>query len=236
MKRDPALREQLDYYRARAPEYDQWWQREGRYDRGAESNARWFADVAEVDAALEAFEPGGNILELAGGTGIWSSRLLPFAANLTVLDGSSEMLERARRRLRSSAVRYIEADIYEWEPAERYDLVFFSFWLSHVPPARFHDFWELVGRCLAADGRVFFLDSRYEQTSTAKDHRLPDAGATILRRRLNNGSEYRIYKIFYDAPVLAAKLGGMGWSVRVKSTDRYFIYGQGRREGGHSPP
>jgi hypothetical protein len=28
------LREQADYYRARAPEYDQWWLREGRYDRG----------------------------------------------------------------------------------------------------------------------------------------------------------------------------------------------------------
>ena len=33
------LREQLDYYRARAAEYDQWWLRQGRYDRGAALNA-----------------------------------------------------------------------------------------------------------------------------------------------------------------------------------------------------
>jgi len=32
------LKEQLEYYRARAAEYDQWWLRQGRYDRGAALN------------------------------------------------------------------------------------------------------------------------------------------------------------------------------------------------------
>src|SRR5437667_564581 len=77
------LREQLDYYRARAAEYDQWWLRQGRYDRGAALNAQWFADAAMVASALEAFRPSGRILELACGTGIWSERLLPFASRLT---------------------------------------------------------------------------------------------------------------------------------------------------------
>src|SRR5580698_8641397 len=88
----PPLRQQLDYYRARAAEYDQWWLRQGRYDRGAALNAQWFAEAAVVSSALAAFRPAGRVLELAGGTGIWSEQLLPFAANLTVLDGSPEML------------------------------------------------------------------------------------------------------------------------------------------------
>lgn len=33
------LAEQLAYYRARAGEYDQWFLREGRYDRGPEHRA-----------------------------------------------------------------------------------------------------------------------------------------------------------------------------------------------------
>jgi hypothetical protein len=41
------LHEQLEYYRARAAEYDQWWWRRGRFDRGAELNARWFAEAAD---------------------------------------------------------------------------------------------------------------------------------------------------------------------------------------------
>jgi hypothetical protein len=31
---DHPLSEQRSYYRARAPEYDEWWQRRGRYDHG----------------------------------------------------------------------------------------------------------------------------------------------------------------------------------------------------------
>ena len=44
------LTEQLDYYRARAGEYDSWWLRQGRFDRGAEANAAWFAEAAELEA------------------------------------------------------------------------------------------------------------------------------------------------------------------------------------------
>ena len=51
-----ALEQQLDYYRARAGEYDDWWFRTGRYDRGPEANAAWFAEVATLEAALERFD------------------------------------------------------------------------------------------------------------------------------------------------------------------------------------
>ena len=47
------LQDQIDYYRARAGEYDEWWFRTGRYDRGPEFNARWRAEVATVEAALD---------------------------------------------------------------------------------------------------------------------------------------------------------------------------------------
>src|SRR6476620_8472284 len=86
------LREQLDYYRERAAEYDQWWLRQGRYDRGPALNAQWFAEAAAVSSALSAFRPAGRVLELACGTGIWTAQLLPFASHLTALDGSPEML------------------------------------------------------------------------------------------------------------------------------------------------
>jgi hypothetical protein len=43
------LHAQLAYYRARAAEYDEWFFRTGRYDRGPEHQAAWFAEVALVD-------------------------------------------------------------------------------------------------------------------------------------------------------------------------------------------
>ena len=231
MPDDATLEEQLDYYRARAREYDQWWLREGRYDRGIEANQQWFSDSADVAGALEVFRPAGRVLELACGTGIWSEKLLPFCLSLTVVDGSQEMLELARHRLCSPQVRYVQANIFDWEPTGTFDSVFFSFWLSHVPPEKFAEFWELVGRCLAPRGRFFFLDSRHEPTSTAVDHQLPEAEAVTLRRRLNDGREFQIYKIFYDQTELEERLGELGWSIDVKRTERYFIYGQGHRKG-----
>jgi hypothetical protein len=39
------------------------------------------------------------------------------------------------------AVTYIAADIFDWQPQHRYDAVFFGFWLSHVPPVTFDEFW-----------------------------------------------------------------------------------------------
>jgi SAM-dependent methyltransferase len=223
------LRQQLDYYRARADEYDQWWLRQGRYDRGVALNAQWFADAAVVSSALSAFRPAGRVLEFACGTGIWSEQLLPFASRLTALDGSPEMLAINAARLHSPLVRYIEADLFEWQPTEQFDTVFFGFWLSHVPPERFAGFWELVRSCLAPGGRVFFVDSRHEQTSTAVDHRLPEPDATVLRRRLNDGREFQIYKVFYRPAELTERLSALGWHFDVRQTGHYFLYGAGHR-------
>ena len=224
------LRQQLDYYRARATEYDQWWLRQGRYDRGEALNAQWFADAKVVSSALSAFHPAGRVLEFACGTGIWSEQLLPFASHLTVLDGSPEMLAINAARLRSALVRYIEADLFQWQPDEQFDTVFFGFWLSHVPPWRFAEFWQLVRSCLLPGGRVFFVDSRHEQTSTAVDHSLPEPEATVLRRRLNDGREFQIYKIFYDPTDLTERLSELGWHFDLLQTDHYFLYGSGHRQ------
>jgi SAM-dependent methyltransferase len=226
------LREQLDYYRARSAEYDQWWLRQGRYDRGAAFNTQWFEEAAAVTSTLATFRPAGRVLELACGTGIWSEQLLPFASHLTLLDGSPEMLGLATARLRAPDVRVIEADLFQWQPEEQYDVVFFGFWLSHVPPERFEGFWRLVGRCLAPGGRVFFVDSRHDHTSTALDHRLPDPEATVVRRRLNDGREYRIVKVFYDPVELTDRLDRLGWDFEIRQTEHYFLYGYGARRCG----
>lgn len=223
---DP-LAEQLAYYCARASEYDEWWLRLGRYDRGTEHTSQWFMEGAEVAAALDAFNPAGDVLELAGGTGIWSENLLIHADSLTVVDGSQEMLLLNAARLQSPKASHIQADLFDWQPTRRYDAVFFGFWLSHVPPERFDAFWQLVARCLKPGGRFFFLDSRREGTSTAKDHQLPAQESTTHLRRLNDGREFHVIKVFHQPDELAARLRQSGWQTEIHHTQNYFIYGSG---------
>jgi hypothetical protein len=44
---------------------------------------------------------------------------------------------------------------FTWRPKERFDLVFFGFWLSHIPPQLFESFWRLVADSIKPGGRVF---------------------------------------------------------------------------------
>jgi ubiquinone/menaquinone biosynthesis C-methylase UbiE len=220
------LAEQSCYYRARAGEYEDWWFRRGRYDRGAEANARWFADVTAVQEAVERFAPAGDILELACGTGLWTERLAPHAASLTAIDGSPEMLERCQARVNDPCVRYVEADLFAWEPDRTYDVCFFGFWLSHVPTERFDAFWEKVGRAVGPEGRVFFVDSLRSQRASAVDHELPDQDEETMLRRLADGREYQIIKLFHEPEPLQRALAGLGWSAQVQRTPEFFIHGQ----------
>ena len=218
------LAEQAAYYRARAAEYDEWFFRLGRFDRGAEATQKWFAEVEEVRTALDAFGPSGDVLELACGTGLWTERLLPFATSLTCVDASPEMIEINRARVGKN-VEYVLADLFAWEPERQYDTVFFGFWLSHVPPDRFNGFWEAVRAALAPGGRVFFVDSRFEPTSSATDHFHEGPTATTMTRRLNDGREFRVVKVFYEAPELEARLAGLGLRADVSVTPTYFLHG-----------
>ncbi len=69
------IRDQIEYYRARANEYDEWFYRQGRFDRGTELNQRWFDEITVVQQALHQVGKFDHILELACGTGIWTQEL-----------------------------------------------------------------------------------------------------------------------------------------------------------------
>ena len=229
MPDDDILQDQIDYYRARAGEYDEWWFRSGRYDRGPEFNSRWRADTLAVEGALDRWvdrHRPRTALELACGTGLFTRRLASKVARLTAVDASPEVLALNRARVAANHVEYVEADLFAWRPAQRYDVVFFSFWLSHVPEGRFASCLETVASALAPGGAAYLIDSAFDPSSTAKDHALPGRDAGVVTRKLNDGREFRIVKIFWEPQVLAARLEALGWSAALARTASYFVYGE----------
>ena len=223
------LRNQIDYYRARASEYDEWHMRLGRYDRGPEHRRQWFAELDAVRTALTAMRPFGQVLELACGTGLWTGELAQGASTVTAIDAVSDTIEITRRKNADTQVGYQVADIFHWNPVHRYDLVFFGFWLSHVPAERFESFWKTVQDALKSNGQVFFVDSLQTQASSAHDHaKINDSG--IAERKLNDGSQYHIVKRFYDPGTLEEHLDSIGWSGTIQTTGDLFLYGRMRRK------
>ncbi len=223
------LQEMQEYYRERAREYDEWFYRQGRYDRGSATNARWFSEADEVFAALDSFHLAGDVLELAPGTGIWTQRLVRTASTITAVDASPEMLEINQAKVSSNRVSYVLADLFSWQAERVYDAVFFGFWISHMPLERLDDFLRSVRAMLRPGGKVFFVDGRREPTSTAINHQLPGQDSQVMTRALNNGRTFEIVKNFYDPIDLAARCTRAGLDITVRETATYFLYGYGTR-------
>jgi len=137
----------------RAPEYF-----DGALDVSPETETAVRRELLGVRAS---FAPVGDVLELACGPGTWTSDLLAYAETVTALDSSPEMLALARATVSDPRGTFVQADVFDWAPARRYDVVFFGFWLSHVPLERFERFWSLVADCLGPEGRVLFIDDSY---------------------------------------------------------------------------
>ena len=211
---DELLAEQIEYYQARAGEYDDWWLRRGRYAMPPDLERRWFQDMADAEAALRLFAPTGRVLELACGTGLWTQHLVGYADHVTAVDASPEVIELSRERLGGAPVDYVVADVFEWQPpAASYDVAVFTYWLSHVPDDLLDEFWSGVRTALRPGGRVFLVDS----TPYPPEAPHP-AGGRPQRRELNDGRTFTISKRYWTGPELEADLRRRGWDVTARVT------------------
>lgn len=215
---DALLAEQLTYYRARAPEY----------------SATAIPDVPAgelalardaVVAELEHWRPRGEVLELACGPGTWTQELLRHADSVTAVDGAPEVLRLAADKINDSRVRFVQADIFGWNPDRRYDAVFFGFWLSHVPTQRFSDFWQLIGECLKPTGSVAFVDDAYR----TPDELIQGEGSQVIERRLTDGRAFKAVKVPHTPAQLQQQLRQLGWDIEVRSLVDPFFWGSGAR-------
>ncbi|WP_328667613.1 class I SAM-dependent methyltransferase [Streptomyces sp. NBC_00322] len=203
---------QIAYYRARATEYD-----------------TTYADrmhMPLLTKILDELPISGDVLELACGTGQWTQLLSNRASTLTALDAAPEMLDVARGRMRGTATRFIESDIFSWEPDRQYDTVFFAFWLSHVPPAELAAFWDLLRRALAPGGCAVFLDDSHAKAEI--EELVVQAQVPTVRRRLSDGSQHLAVKVLHDAAGLTRRLYDLGWESHIEQVDPYHFGGIAR--------
>ncbi len=222
------LQHQIEYYRDRAPEYDEWFYRKGPYDHGAEEKQRWEREAKVVRDQLLNAPKCEQILEIAPGTGIWTQELIRISERVIAVDASTEMININRAKLRSDKVIYQRADIFQWQPKTQFDMVFFGFWLSHVPADRLSSFLQTVHNALKPDGRLFMVDSQMAEKSRSAEPDV-DSKDDLQKRILSDGREYEIVKIYYDPAQLSVTLQRHGFDIQVEATQRYFIYADGEK-------
>ena len=212
------------YYAARAGEYDDWYLRRGRYSRGTLADMAWAADLDAATLWLDALPMSGEIVELAAGTGWWSP-LLAQKGQLSIYDAVEAPLDRARdRQLAHGLAAHIHVRDAWAEPDRQVDGLFCGFWLSHVERARLAEFLAICRRWLKPGGIFAFIDSRHDPESSARDHPAPADDMSL--RRLDDGREFTIPKVFYTPAELVEALLASGFvDPDVQTTSRFFLLG-----------
>jgi demethylmenaquinone methyltransferase/2-methoxy-6-polyprenyl-1,4-benzoquinol methylase len=206
---DELLAGQVDYYRRRAAEYD----------------ATSYGDVAaagvRIARLLGEMRPRGAVLEIACGTGVWTAVLAEFAGTVTAIDAAPEAIAIARGRVSASTVRFEVADIFSWASAQRFDVIFFSAWLSHIPGRRFAQFWQMLRDLLAEGGRVLFVD---EPSELREKETYVCGSGEVVERQLRDGSTFRVVKNFIDPATLVRRLDAIGWECRTWRDDDDWVW------------
>jgi ubiquinone/menaquinone biosynthesis C-methylase UbiE len=193
------------YYDRRAPEYDEWYLRLGRFD-GLDRRT-WDDDLRALERVVALLSPA-RTLDIACGTGFLTRHL---RGEVVGLDQSEAMLDIARARMPDTS--FVRADALR-------GLGFHDASFDRVFTAHFYGHLEPTGRArFLADARrlapeIVVVDSALRPDREREEHQ---------ERFLNDGSRWEVYKRYFTARELARELGGAEillenrWFVAVRS-------------------
>ena len=204
----------IEYYRARAHEYERVYEKPERQ-----------SDLARLHARVAAAFSGRAVLEVACGTGYWTRRIAPTATGVTGCDLAPEVLELARlQQPTAHPATFVLGDAFSLETVTGdFDAAFVGFWWSHVPMADLPRFLRRLHRRVGVGSRVFIVDNRYVEGSSHPITRVDTAGNSYQERKLADGSQYEVLKNFPAADVVRAAIQRAGaQNVAVYELDYYW--------------
>lgn len=190
----------IDYYRRRAGEYEAFYAKPERQ-----------ADLLLLKKKLAEILKNARVLELACGTGYWTTVISGAAASVTATDLAEEPMNIARSKAYPKKnVDFVEADAYALpETLGRFNAAFAGFWWSHVPRERLKDFVASLNARLEKGATVLLLDNLYVEGNSTPISEVDAAGNTYQLRMLADGSRFRVMKNFPAKDELRALIPGV---------------------------
>jgi SAM-dependent methyltransferase len=163
--------------------------------------------LAEILTELKAEAQGRTVLEVACGTGYWTQHVAPVSRLTVATDYSKEMLAVASSA-RIPHVRFVCEDAYELSKVgeERFDFGFAMHWVSHIPMARWDEFFRRFHARLKPGAKVILCDDIRRTNDTDPYYSKLDSRDTFEIRRLPEGGEYEIVKTYFTPESLRSLL------------------------------
>ena len=176
------------YYAARAAEYERVYEKAERQ-----------ADLRSLRTRVAEYFLARSVLEIACGTGYWTTEIAKTALTVTATDASPEVLQlaEAKSSLKQPTVTLMLGDAFDLPGIPgRFDAGFAGFWWSHVPRERMSAFLDGLHRRLGTGARMMFIDNRYVEENSTPISRRDAAGNTYQQRTLSTGLTYEVLKNF----------------------------------------
>ncbi len=193
------------YYRARAAEYDQFYE-----------NAERQSDLAWLRKWLTDHARGRTILEIAAGTGYWTEVAAPVAKAITATDSVAGTLAIAGKRHLGPHINLVTADAYALPKfGPMFDAGMAHMWWSHVEKQRQLEFLSHFTGRLEPEAVILMIDQTYVEGICTPASRLDEWGNQYALRTLRNGSTYEIVKNYPSDEELRASFAHFSNDVRV---------------------
>ena len=218
--------EMFAYYEARADGYDDFYQ--GKGAAVPELAREYPVDSAGVSSLLASFG-GGDVLDLACGTGFWLTAYGAQCRSATLVDQSAAVLARCKRRVDDLGLadnaRLIKGDVFDVPlPDHAYDACLLGFLVSHLTDPQVEALFIRLHRLLRRDAELAVIDSVW--SDARRPYRQRDGFET---RPLPDGRAFTIRKKYFDRPELEALLARHGFHSESRYVGNVFIAVQARR-------
>jgi SAM-dependent methyltransferase len=211
---DGGPRDLVTYYRRRAAEYDEVYNKPERQ-----------VDIALLGSRLAHLLSGRRVLEVAAGTGYWTAFYAQVVELVTATDINSSVLDIARdRRAWPGTVTFHYADAFDLDSVPgTFDAAFVGFLWSHISLSTLDAFLLGLSQRLEPSALVVLADNRYVEGSNHPITRRDAGGNTYQHRRLADGSSWEVLKNFPAFNELAARLSRFGSEVAVEELTYYWL-------------
>jgi ubiquinone/menaquinone biosynthesis C-methylase UbiE len=201
-----------EYYRERAPEYDQIYQLERRRE-----------ELARLRAWLVEHVRGRKVLEIAAGTGYWTEAAAPAAKTITATDYNPETLLIASNRQLGRHVTFVSADAFALpEFFDTFDAGMAMLWWSHVEIQRRARFLSHFTSHLQSGSVVLMIDQTYVEPFSGPISRRDEWGNSYTWRKIASGATYEIIKNYPTDEELKADFSETCEDVSVMRTNEFW--------------
>lgn len=154
--------------------------------------------LLEIITELQKCARDRTVLEVACGTGFWTQHVAPVSRLVVGTDYSDEMLEVARGQgLRKT--HFLNDDAYQLTHVgdELFDFGFSMYWVSHIPLARWDEFFTTFHARLKPGAQVILTDDSYRSGNTYPCYSKLECRDSFEIRHLPDGNSYEIVKTYF---------------------------------------